>query len=187
MTWYQNLIRDSILFLNKAYRNLNFMATKCTNLRKLSVEMFFSDQFRKIIILYKRIRYNMNVIRQIARLVVNPITVKNFSDLFNCTPVDLRLNDGSGTKLLVKIAGAWWSVFGRAHRDSTVGCVLLQRFRVGLLLSTRLVSSQRWALIYMFAVLIYWWVEVLHADRKTSMCIWTTAEPRVRLLQRKTG
>ena len=40
-------------------------------------------------------------------------------------------------------------------------------------------------LIYMYAALIHWWVEVLHADRTTAMCIWTTAEPRVRLLQRK--
>ena len=67
------------------------------------------------------------------------------------------------------------------------GLLLLERFRVGLLLSTGLVSSQWWILIYMFAVLIHWWVEVLHADRTTSMCIWTTSEPRVRLLQRKTG
>ena len=34
-----------------------------------------------------------------------------------------------------------------------------------------------------FAVLIHWRVEVLHVDR-TCMCTWTTAEPRVRLLQR---
>ena len=27
MTWYQNLIWDSNLFLNKTYRNLNFMTT----------------------------------------------------------------------------------------------------------------------------------------------------------------
>ena len=96
-------------------------------------------------------------------------------------------NDGSGIKLSVKLAGAQWSVFGRAHRGSTVGLLLLQHFRVGLLLSTRLVSSQWWISIYMFAVLIHWWVEALHVDRTTSMCIWTTAEPRVRLLQRKTG
>ena len=87
----------------------------------------------------------------------------------------------------VKLAGAWWSVFGRAHRVSSVGLLLLQRFRFGLLLSTRLVSSRRWILINMFAVSIHWWVEVLHADRTTSMCIWTTAEPRVRWLLRKTG
>ena len=27
MTWYQNFIRNSNLFLNKAYQNLNFIAT----------------------------------------------------------------------------------------------------------------------------------------------------------------
>ena len=43
----------------------------------------FSDHFRKIIIRYKRIGYNMNVIRQTACLEVNPITVNNFADLFN--------------------------------------------------------------------------------------------------------
>ena len=35
----------------------------------------FSDQFRNIIIRYKRIGYNLNVMRQSACLVINPITV----------------------------------------------------------------------------------------------------------------
>ena len=47
----------------------------------------FSDQFRKIIVRYKRIRYNINIMRQSACLVFNPITVNNFASLFNCTPV----------------------------------------------------------------------------------------------------
>ena len=47
----------------------------------------FSDQFRKIIARYKRIGYNINIIRQSACLVLNPITVNNFASLFNCTPV----------------------------------------------------------------------------------------------------
>ena len=47
----------------------------------------FSDQFRKITIRYKNIAYNMNVMRQTACLVVNPITFKNYAYLFNCTPV----------------------------------------------------------------------------------------------------
>ena len=46
-----------------------------------------SDQFRKIIVRYKRIRYNINIMRQSACLVFNPITVNNFASLFNCTPV----------------------------------------------------------------------------------------------------
>ena len=49
--------------------------------------MIFSDQFRKIIIRYKRIGYKIIVMRQTACLVVNQITVNNFADLFNCTPV----------------------------------------------------------------------------------------------------
>ena len=93
---------------------------------------------------------------------------------------DLRLKDGSGVKLSVKLAGAWWSVLGRADWVSTVSLLLLQCFRVGLLLSNRLVSSQ-W-ILNMFAVLICWWVKVLHADRTTSMCMWTTTEHKVRLL-----
>ena len=45
----------------------------------------FSDQFRKIIVRYKRIGYNINIMRQSACLVFNPITVNNFASLFNCT------------------------------------------------------------------------------------------------------
>ena len=48
----------------------------------------FSDQFRKIIMRYKRIGYNLNVIRQSACLVINPITVDSYAALFNCTQVD---------------------------------------------------------------------------------------------------
>ena len=47
----------------------------------------FSDQFRKIIVRYKRIGYNINIMRQSACLVFNPITVNNFASLFNCMPV----------------------------------------------------------------------------------------------------
>ena len=47
----------------------------------------FFDQFRKIIVRYKRIGYNINIMRQSACLVFNPITVNNFASLFNCTPV----------------------------------------------------------------------------------------------------
>ena len=47
----------------------------------------FSDQFKKIIVCYKRIGYNINIMRQSACLVLNPITVNNFAFLFNCTPV----------------------------------------------------------------------------------------------------
>ena len=48
----------------------------------------FSDQFRKIKMCYKRIGYNLNVMRQSACLVINPITVDGYAALFNCAPVD---------------------------------------------------------------------------------------------------
>ena len=45
----------------------------------------FSDQFRKNIM---RIGYNLNVMRQSACLVINPIMVDGCAALFDCTPVD---------------------------------------------------------------------------------------------------
>ena len=48
----------------------------------------FSDQFRKIIMPYIRIGYNLNVMRQSACLVMNPIKVDGYAALFNRTPVD---------------------------------------------------------------------------------------------------
>ena len=52
----------------------------------------FSDQFRKMIIRYKRIGYNLTVMRQSACLVIMPITVDSFAALFNCTPADRALD-----------------------------------------------------------------------------------------------
>ena len=52
----------------------------------------FFDRFRKNIMRYKRIGYNLNVMRQCACLVVNPITVDDCAALFNCTPVDRASN-----------------------------------------------------------------------------------------------
>ena len=47
-----------------------------------------TDQFSKIIMRYKRIGYNLNAMRQSACLVINPIKVNGYAELFNCTPVD---------------------------------------------------------------------------------------------------
>ena len=48
----------------------------------------FSDQFRIIMKRHKRIGYDLNVMRQSACIVINPITVVNFAALFNCTPLE---------------------------------------------------------------------------------------------------
>ena len=47
----------------------------------------FPYHFKKIIVRYKKIGYNINVMRQTACLVVNPIKVNSFAYLFNCTTV----------------------------------------------------------------------------------------------------
>ena len=48
----------------------------------------FNDQFKKIIKRYKRVGYNMDIMRQSACLVVNPITVYSYGFHLNCTTVD---------------------------------------------------------------------------------------------------
>ena len=56
-------------------------------LKKIRGMTDFSE-FRKNKMRYKRIVYNLNVMRQSACLVINPIMVDGYATLFNCTPVD---------------------------------------------------------------------------------------------------
>ena len=65
-------------------------------LQGLSEPEFYGDlvyKFRKIIGKYdfpyhfKKIGYNIDVLRQTACLVVNPVKVNNFAYLFDCTTV----------------------------------------------------------------------------------------------------
>ena len=48
-----------------------------------------SDQLGINIMHYKRIGYNLNVMRQYAWLVFKQFTVYNYAFLFNCAPVVL--------------------------------------------------------------------------------------------------
>ena len=50
-------------------------------------EGFFFSAQKKIITRYRHIGYNLNVMRQSACLVFNPIMVDNYAAFFNCTPV----------------------------------------------------------------------------------------------------
>ena len=56
--------------------------------KKIRRMTYFSERLRKNIMRYKRIDYNLNVMRQSACFVINPITVFGYAALFNCTPVD---------------------------------------------------------------------------------------------------
>ena len=53
--------------------------------RKIIGKNDFPYHFKKIIVLYKKIGYNIDFLRQTACLVVNPIKVNSFANLFNCT------------------------------------------------------------------------------------------------------
>ena len=55
--------------------------------RKIIGKNYFPYHFKKVIVRYKKVGYNINVMRQTACLVVNPIKVDSFAYLFNCTTV----------------------------------------------------------------------------------------------------
>ena len=55
--------------------------------KKLIGRNDISFQFRKILTRYRRIGYNLNVMRQSACLVFNPVMVDNYAAFFNCTPM----------------------------------------------------------------------------------------------------
>ena len=81
--WWGFISRNYVVWPTFLLMNV-FIALKGSHFWFLSD---FSDQFKKIIVRYKRIGYNINIMRQSACLVFNPITVNNFASLFNCTPV----------------------------------------------------------------------------------------------------
>ena len=54
-------------------------------LRKINGKNDFSYHFKKIIVRYKKIGYNIDVLRQTECLVFKPVNVENFANLFDCT------------------------------------------------------------------------------------------------------
>ena len=55
--------------------------------KKIIGKYDFSYHFKKIIVRYKEIGYSIDVLRQTACLVVNPVMVNSFAYLFDCTTV----------------------------------------------------------------------------------------------------
>ena len=53
--------------------------------RKIICKNEIPYHFKRTIVRYKKIGYNINVMRQTACLVANPIKVNSFAYLFNCT------------------------------------------------------------------------------------------------------
>ena len=53
----------------------------------IQIKPNISDQFKKIVKRYIKVGYSLDVMRQSACLVLNPITVYSYGFLFNCTTV----------------------------------------------------------------------------------------------------
>ena len=69
------------------YRNSEpeFYGDLVYRFKRIEGKSNFSEQFRKLINPYKRIGYSLDIMRQTACLVVNPINVDGYASLFNCT------------------------------------------------------------------------------------------------------
>ena len=73
--------------------------------RKIIGKNDFPYHFKKIIFRYKKIGYNIDVLRQTACLVVDPIKVNSFAYLFICT-TGFGLNDGTNLKHYLRVTRA---------------------------------------------------------------------------------
>ena len=129
------------------------------NFRKIVGRNDFSDQFRKLIIRYKRTVYSMNVMRRTACLAINPIKVDNFAALFNWTPAG-RASDVMMTpanKHSIKLVGAWCSVFGWAHLDFCYSSLAVEwhiLFHLGV--------------EYQFLCLLFWYISAIHMRKSDT-------------------
>ena len=75
------------MLLSESLSGPEFYGDLIYKFKKFIGRNVFSSQFRKNITLYRRIDYNLNVMRQPACLVFNPVMVDNYAAFFNCTSV----------------------------------------------------------------------------------------------------
>ena len=66
---------------------LEFNSDLVYKFRKIIGKNDFPYHFKKIIVRYKKIGYNINFMRQTTCLVVNPVKGNSFAYLFICTTV----------------------------------------------------------------------------------------------------
>ena len=132
--------------------------------KKIVGKSNFPEQFRKLINRYKRIGCSLDIMRQTACLVVNPIIVDGYASLFNCTKAvraqtQWRPLRKPLTSLLVLDDILWlgppwfnyWFSFTLAYSRITMGTRLLFIIVINL--------------IFMFSVWCIDWVGSLHANR----------------------
>ena len=88
----QSFLSLEILFLKLITPTLLCITFGCNFTDIIDVSLRLGHDFSTMICsapigFHKRIGYNINIMRQSACLVFNPITVNNFASLFNCMPV----------------------------------------------------------------------------------------------------
>ena len=71
--------------LQKGISEPEFYGDVVYRFKKIVGKSNFSEQFRKLINRYKRIGYSLDIMRQTACLVVNPIIVDGYASLYNST------------------------------------------------------------------------------------------------------
>ena len=81
---------NNIVYRGKITLNLSepiFYGDLVYKFKRIVGKPNFSDLFKKIVKRYIRVGYNLDIMRQSACLVLNPITVYSYGFLFNCTTV----------------------------------------------------------------------------------------------------
>ena len=84
LRWKWNFAKYTRSNVNKGMR---FYGDLIYKFKRIVGKPNFSDQFKKIVKRYIRVGYNLDIMRQSACLVLNPITVYSYGFLFNCTTV----------------------------------------------------------------------------------------------------
>ena len=79
--------------------NPEFYGDSVYKFKKIVVNPNFSNLFKRIVNRFKRAGYSLDIMRQTACLVFNPIMVEGYAALFICSGSGLRLNDGFDVKL----------------------------------------------------------------------------------------
>ena len=91
-------IQDKKTLLQQGISESEFYGDLVYRFRKIVGKSNFSEQFRKRINRYKRNGYSLDIMRQTACLVVNPIIVDGYASLFNC-PTAVRASDSMTASL----------------------------------------------------------------------------------------
>ena len=81
-----NLIRLKKL-LQQGTSNPEFYGDLVYKFKKIIGNPNFSDLFKRIVNRFKKVGYNLDIMRQTACLVFNPIMVEGYAALFSCTAV----------------------------------------------------------------------------------------------------